>query len=350
MKSICRFLVSLGLSLPCSYAQISDSEAKSISLQWREARDSAYNGSSKVEDVIRAAERYRRLLGEEPTNRLIRNIQEKGQEETIDYVTALAWRNAGDYPKAYDSLVAQARDDGKGFLQNTRSPDYFAIGVFNLQSEIMEHTGEAAPIPGALYETFLVPGPARKPRFVFLFQPKDNEERGMVVEGMAPGEERRAIILTGKDETTGRFRKVDDAQVIVRPGNFTVKSNEANGVASLRMTGVTKFLEFVGTVSHVVRESPTDHLVLKVGDGKIQQPVEALGIQTTPRSTPAISGEVPPPPPPAEKVKPPETRSQPSTDLKPLSATNVSFRLPLWSLGGIIAVVIVIFLAAKRKG
>jgi hypothetical protein len=212
------------------------------------------------------------------------NEQERASFELLDYYIARAWATSGDYKKALVSLQKEAapydgstaRGSKGGFLDNTRNPDYHALDVFALHSEIMAHSGVIEKIPGAAYQVIAAGERMGAPVYAFIYEPIDECEGGILIEGVAAGEQRQMIILIARNSEKP-YERISSQEVIGKRGRVRFSLNKADDGCSLSLAGVTKFVEYVGEFEvPTVRRSPLSSFELKISDGELEPPVDAI--------------------------------------------------------------------------
>ena len=274
-----------------------DEEWTMISREWDTAMNEAMTGNAGPQRLETAAQALRAWRERQGPGYKWENEQQRGKFDLIDYHLADAWTRVGDYGRALALLEKEIQsyaDSGGVFLHNTRNPDSFAMDVFELHSEIMSHTGNTNSIPNSGYLVFRSMGSDGKPRYVFVFQPYDEEEGGVSVGNLAADEERRTIQLTSPGEN-GRYKLADRAQVVAKKGRFTVGTREGDAETTVILGGVSKFVEYIGSGVPVVRNSSQETISLRVLDGKIEQPIQVLGLPSVLKKSSAA--------PPVDKAK-----------------------------------------------
>lgn len=207
------------------------------------------------------------------------SVQQEESFRLLDFYISSSWAKAGDYKKALAFLRKEAApyQHSKGrFLQNTRNPDYFALDVFVLHAEIMANLAGDAKVPGVDYKVFALGSQNSLPVYAFVYEPIDECEGGVLVEGVAADEQRQMIVLTVPGEGK-RYKYAGHSEVVGKRDRvtFSVKRNAED--CTLRLSGVTKFIEYLGDFgAPVVRQSPLAGFDLRISDGKLEQPSDAI--------------------------------------------------------------------------
>jgi hypothetical protein len=204
-----------------------------------------------------------------------RTVPESERYWVMYWQVAEAWAAAGDYKKSLQYLKAQAAQPGV-FLHETRNPNYFALDVFKLHSEIMARTGKVADIPYSGYQVFEGPSSKGVTRYVFVWDPEGDDIGGVLVQGMAEDEQRHEITLfeCGPDK---RCRYISCAEVISKRGKLNASTAFRSGQFVLVLNGVSKFMEFKGEfMVPFVHPSKWTKIELRIDEGNLEQPLEAI--------------------------------------------------------------------------
>ena len=272
----------LAASVFASADQSDDDLEKMTAAAWRNAKQEAYSGRGNPADITKAGIAYKEMLARPSTTLLGTHLREKGTEEIVDFVIALAWANDGDYRKAREYLVSEAnshKNPNAPFLHRTRNHDAFALEVFKLESAIMAHTENPTPIDGGGYDAVGIRTPDGAQCFVFSFVPSDNEENGVVVGETSDTEEHRVLQMTAPGKN-GKYEPVSRAYVIAERGAFSMRTARDAVGTKLLLSGISKVVDFIGEGVPVVHPSPHRKIELRVVGESIEQPLHALGMRS----------------------------------------------------------------------
>ena len=278
MNPLSKHLACLLLFLPCiPSARAADDEAwRAIIARWKQAASIEIENTKDALELESSAKEMRAWLssGEAvlPTED---NARWHAANITFDFILARGWAAAGDHGKALQHLKAQAAQPGP-FLHETRNPDYFALDVFKLHSEIMAHTGKVADIPYSGYQVFQGPSSEGVTRYLFVWEPKEMEINGITVEGIDEDEQRQMIHLTecGADK---RCHLSDGAQVFSKRGKLKVFTAERPDGFVLVLNGVSKVVGYKGEFQvPFVHPSPRTKIDLRIDKGELEQPLDAI--------------------------------------------------------------------------
>lgn len=296
---------------------------REIAAEWDAAEARFISGEGAPQALEKAAQKLRVWQNQQGREFNWENEQQREKWELLDFKLAKAWLRAGEYTKslAYLQKEAAKYQDSKGrFLENTRNPSSFATEVFALHSEIMAHTGVTASILGSGYDVFTASSEGEPPAFAFVYGSDGEFQSDFSTEGVAANEQKKMIYLFEPD-AQGRYAVADRAQVIADRVRFTVSARKNGAESYLVLGGIKKVIEYKPTSGYPdVTISPLGQIELRVGDGKIEQPLAAIeraatsqkdgGASATPiktavTTTPSISS-------PPTNAKPHEVASPPA--------------------------------------
>ncbi len=248
-----------------------ESPLREMIAEWRASL--AVQNPQRLEDASARMHEWRAQEGEKELHNLTQ--QQADTFELLDFRVAEAWAAAGNYQKAAFWLKSEGVRSAaapRGILDHTRNPDPFAGVVFALHAKIMAATGKFFEFPGAGYKVFQVSPVGNPPSYLFVYEPPYNEVSSVTIP--LADEERIHIIQLA---SPGRYQMPGRSLLIgKRKGSSVTAKPSATGF-SLVFRGITKVTELKGEflVPHVLR-SPRERIELKVIDGKIEQPLQAL--------------------------------------------------------------------------
>ena len=294
---------------------------------WRTAKESVY-GSAPVDaaSVAEAGVALKAMLQSEPAN--AEAGRERIADELVDFTAALAWAKAGNYERASESFAAEASTQAtlnRVFLENTRQPDAFARDVFSLHSLLLSKTPKAKNIANLGYDLFEIETANKEKAFVFVYGSDGEFQAEFTTEGVEANEQKKMIYLFEPD-AEGRYTVADRAQVIADRARFSVSARKNGTENHLMLGGIKKVIIYKPTSGYPdVRVSPLGQIELRVGAGKIEQPLAAIeraakpnkdqGAAATPTKTAlttALNLSLPPQAKPSEAAKPPAPSEEPT--------------------------------------
>jgi|GEM_PF-1435432 len=310
---------------------------------WRAAEARFASGEGGPQAMEEAAQKIRAWKKQQGPDFNWENEQQRASFELVEFALAKAWTRAGNYNKALEYLEKEAAayqtSEGR-FLENTRDPSLFANDVFALHSEIMAHTGVTGSIPGSGYDVFATVSEGKSPAFVFVYGSDGEFQSEFTTEGVEANEQKKMIYLFEPD-ALGRYAVADRAQVIAERDRFTVSARKNGAESYLVLGGIKKVIEYKPTSGYpVVNVSPLVLIELRVGAGKIEQPLAAIERMAEPKqdngtsATPTKATAVNPPfavQKPAPK-KAPETKPMTSTPSEEHASSTA------WSIIGVLIV------------
>jgi len=299
---------------------------------WRTAKESAYaNAPVNAASVAEAGVALKNMLQSDPAT--TDASKERIGIELVDFTAALAWAKAGDFERATESLAAEASTQAalkRAFLENTRQPESFARDAFALHSLLLANSPKAKSIANLGYDFFEIETANNGKAFAFVYGSDGEFQSDFMTEGVESNEQKKMIYLFEPDDQ-GRYAVVDRAQVIADRVRFTV-SDRKNGTESyLVLGGIKKVIEYKPTSGYPdVTVSPLGQIELRVGAGKIEQPLAAIervtapqqdkGSSTTPSkaaaTTPSLGVSLPP-----TKAKPSEAAKLAAPGKEPSAST-----------------------------
>lgn len=302
---------------------------------WRAAEARSASGEGGPQAMEEVAQKIRAWKKQQGPDFNWENEQQRASFELIEFAIAKAWTRAGNYNKALEYLEkeASAYQTAEGrFLENTRDPSLFAKDVFALHSEIMAHTGVTGSIPGSGYDVFATVSEGKSPAFVFVYGSDGEFQAEFATEGVEANEQKKMIYLFEPD-AQGHYAVADRAQVIADRVRFTVSGRKSGTENYLVLDGIKKVIEYKPTSGYPdVTVSPLGQIELRVGAGKIEQPLAAIERVTLPQqdkgsSTTTIKSPTtnrlpivqPPVPKKAPELKPTTTPSAEPTSSTPWS-------------------------------
>jgi hypothetical protein len=322
-------LASLILAMPSLAA---GEDYRQILAEWRAAESLSTSGLGRVQAMELAAQKMRTWQKQKGADFNWDNEQQRASFDLIEFALAKAWSRAGNYNKALEYLEKEAstylKSEG-GFLESTRDPSSFAKEVFALHSEIIAHTGVTSSIPGSGYEVFAAASDDKSPAFVFVHGSDGEFQSEFTTEGVEANEQKKMIYLFEPD-AQGRYAVADRAQVIADRARFSVSARKNGAVSYLALGGIKKVIEYKPTSGYPdVRVSPLGQIELRVGAGKIEQPLAAIERVATPQKDQGASATptkaaVPTAPSlslPPTKAKPSEAAKQSLPNDEPASST-----------------------------
>lgn len=249
-------------------------EWRKLKVDWRAAL--VAQEPRRLETAAMACREWRKQQG---PDYIPSSEQERESFELLDFAIAGAWARAGNGAKALFFLRKEAapyRQSNGRFLEQTRNPDGFAVDVFELHAAINAQMGDLAKVPGVDYQVMSVGQLKDKPNYAFVYEPIDDCEGGVLVQGLAEDEQRRMIVLIVPD--AGKFYRFSDrAEVIGRRGKVVIRSGKSTEGRGLRVSGVTKFIHYIGEGGVPdVHISPLAGFDLRISNGKLEQPHDAI--------------------------------------------------------------------------
>lgn len=313
---------------------------REIIAEWRAAEARSTTGVGEPQAMEEAAQKMRAWQKQQGPDFNWENEQQRASFDLIEFALAKAWARAGNYSKALEYLKREAssyQTTEGGFLESTRNPPSFAKDVFALHSEIIAHTGVTSSIPGSGYDVFAAVSDGKSPAFVFVYGSDGEFQAEFTTEGVEANEQKKMIYLFEPD-AQGRYAVADRAQVIADRASFAVSAKK-NGIENnLVLGGIKKVIEYIPTSGYPdVKVTPLGQIELRVGNGKIEQPLAAIERAATPQKaqgasatptktavTTAPSISLPP-----TKAKPSEAAKLPAPSEEPTSSTPWSIILVL---------------------
>lgn len=322
---------------------------------WRTAKESAYDSAPvNAASVADAGVALKNMLQSDPAT--AEASRDRIAVELVDFTAALAWAKAGNFERASESLAAEVSTQAalkRVFLENTRQPEAFARDVFSLHSLLLSKTPRAKNIANLGYDFFEIETANNEKAFAFVYGSDGEFQAEFATEGVEANEQKKMIYLFEPD-AQGHYAIADRAQVIADRARFSVSARKNGTESHLVLGGIKKVIEYKPTSGYPdVRVSPLGQIELRVGAGKIEQPLAAIERAATPQKdqgapatptktavTPAPSLSLPP-----TKAKPSEAAKPPAQSLEPTSATQWL----VWAVLTVAAVGLLWFVHKNRK-
>lgn len=296
---------------------------------WRVAEAKSISGAGGPQAMEEAAQKLRAWQKQQGPDFNPQDEQQRASLDLIEFALAKAWERAGDYNKALEHLKREALENGGGgLLESTRNPSSFAKSVFALHSEIMSHTGVTSSIPGSGYDVFAVAPEAKPHEFVFVYGSDGEFQSDFTTEGVEANEQKKMIYLFEPD-AQGRYAVADRAQVIADRARFTVSARKNGAESYLVLGGIKKVIGYKPTSGYPdVTVSPLGQIELRVGAGKIEQPLAAIERVTAPQqdkgssTTPSKAAATTPSP--SVSLPPTKIKASEAAKLAPLAEEPTS--------------------------
>lgn len=312
-----------------AFAEPPQSNTEKTWSAWRTAKESAYASVPvNAASVAEAGVALKSMLQSDPAT--AEASRDRIAVELVDFTAALAWAKAGNYERAVESFAAEASTQAalkRIFLENTRQPEAFARDVFSLHSLLLSKTPRAKNIANLGYDFFEIETANNVKAFAFVYGSDGEFQSDFTTEGVEANEQKKMIYLFEPD-AEGRYAVADRAQVIADRSRFSVSARKNGTESHLVLGGIKKVIEYKPTSGYPdVRGSPLSQIELRVGAGKIEQPLAAIERSATPQkdqgaTTTPIRTAVPTAPSPSL----PPTKAKPSeaAKLEPLAEEPTS--------------------------
>lgn len=330
-SSLSKFGFVLAFTAFTVFAEPPQSNAEKAWSAWRTAKESAYASAPvNAASVAEAGVALKNMLQSDPAT--AEASRDRIAVELVDFTAALAWAKAGNFERASESLAAEASTQAalkRVFLENTRQPEAFARDVFSLHSLLLSKTPSAKNIANLGYDFFEIETANNEKAFVFVYGSDGEFQAEFATEGVEANEQKKMIYLFEPD-AQGRYVVADRAQVIADRARFSVSARKNGNESHLVLGGIKKVIEYQPTSGYPdVRVSPLGQIELRVGAGKIEQPLAAIeraatpqkdqGTSVTPTKTAVTTAPSPSLPP--TKAKPIEAAKPPAPSMEPTSST-----------------------------